>query len=266
MEIEHLPEQFTPPKKIKTSKNRAGRKRNKNSPLAPSRLYFNAGTQASIVKFQGTVSRIEQEKIYRYEILPAFEKLVENLINIHKFAAACDGFEQLRNDAIVFLYETLRKFDPSKGSNAFSYFNVVAKNWLIIKTKQKIQQNKRNVDLDDPESMTQEEIQIFEEKCTVECQDELPDQYKPREIFSVLTKIREQIITSNELLCINAIITLFENIDQLDLLTKNSTLLYLRELSGLNAKQLTIALQSIKKIYKQLKIDKLNCLECAFLE
>jgi len=56
-------------------------------------------------------------------------------------------------------------------------------------------------------------------------------------------------------MCINSIITIFENIDNIDLLNKNAILLYMRELSGLSPKQLTTTMQIVKKHYKKIKIE-----------
>jgi hypothetical protein len=106
----------------------------KNHVVKPNlKLYFNSDTQDAIVAFQKETSKKEKDEIYVGKILPAFEKLVENLINIHKFTGMYDTYEDLKNDCVNFLFETIIKFDASRGTNAFSYFNVVAKNWLIIK-------------------------------------------------------------------------------------------------------------------------------------
>ena len=72
---------------------------------------------------------------------------------------------------------------------------------------------------------------------------------------TLLYDIRSKVKTENELTCINAIITIFENIDDIDLLNKSAILLYMRELSGLTPKQLTTTMQSIKKHYKKIKTD-----------
>ena len=143
----------------------------KKTEKIPQKLYFNAGTQAAIVKFQSDKDKKSREKLYVEEILPAFEKLVENLINIHKFSGMYFTYEELKNDCVNFLFETIPKFDPSFGSNAFSYFNVVAKNWLIIRTKQKMQNAKRSVSLDDPLGLTVHETLIIEEQNILPSQD-----------------------------------------------------------------------------------------------
>ena len=190
------------------------------------------------------------------QILPAFKKLVENLINIHKFTGMHDTYDELKNDCVNFLFETIHKFDASRGTNAFSYFNVVAKNWLIIRTKQKVQRTKKSVSLDDPSSLTTHESLIIEEHNTVEAHDIIGDVHESVEgTINLLYDIRARVKTENELTCINAIITIFENIDEIDLLNKSAVLLYMRELSGLSPKQLTTAMQSIKRRYKKSKTD-----------
>jgi hypothetical protein len=223
------------------------------------KLYFNSGTQDAIVKFQQEEVKKEKDRLYVGEIMPAFEKLVENLINIHKFTGMHDTYEELKNDCVNFLFETIHKFDAGRGTNAFSYFNVVAKNWLIIRTKQKTQRTKKSVSLDDSASLTANETLMIEEFNLLPSQDILIDSADAAEnTVSLLYEIRSKAKTENELTCINAIITIFENIDDIDLLNKSAVLLYMRELSGLTPKQLTTSMQSIKRHYKKSKIDLKN--------
>jgi hypothetical protein len=227
-----------------------------SKPKVNLKLYFNSGTQDAIVKFQDARTRKERDSLYVDHIMPAFEKLVENLINIHKFTGMHDTYDELKNDCVNFLFETIHKFDSKRGTNAFSYFNVVAKNWLIIRTKQKMQRTKRNVSLDDPMSLTAHETLIVEEHNVLPPQDLLIDSADSIEnTIEMLYEIRSRVKTENELTCINSIITIFENIDEIDLLNKSAVLLYMRELSGLSPKQLTTAMQSIKRHYKKTKSD-----------
>jgi hypothetical protein len=228
-------------------------KQPKNSNI---KLYFNADTQEAIVKYQSEIIKKEKDKLYVTQILPAFKKLAENLINIHKFSGIHDTHDELKNDCVNFLFETIHKFDAARGTNAFSYFNVVAKNWLIIRTKQKSQRNKKSVSLDDQSALTSHESLIIEEHNTLQAHDVTSDLSGSVEgTVNLLYEIRSKVKTENELTCINAIITIFENIDEIDLLNKSAVLLYMRELSGLSPKHLTTAMQSIKRRYKKSKFD-----------
>jgi len=222
-----------------------------------SKLYFNSDTQAAIVAYQNATEKAERDKLYMTEIAPAFEKLVENLININKFTGLHDTFDNLKNDCINFLFETLMKFDPTRGTNAFSYFNVVAKRWLIIRSKQKVQRLKRSVSLDDHDSLTITEQLMVDDHNVVQSIEENIDKISlANNIITMMHDIKGKVKTENEVACVNAIITIFENVQDIDLLNKSAVLLYMRELSGLTPKQLTAAMQSIKRHYKKAKNDK----------
>lgn len=242
----------------KIKKIRLRRKKGKEaSATTPNpKFYFTSETQDAIVKFQRSDDRRNREKLYVEKILPAFEKLVENLINIHKFSGLHDTYEDLKNDCVNFLFETIHKFNPDMGTNAFSYFNVVAKNWLIIKTKQKAQRGRRDVSIDDLKGLSVNELQIVEERSTVPSQDFFLENFENMtNILKLMYEIRARVKVENELLCINSVITIFENINDIDILNKSAILLYIRELSGLSPKQLTTSMQAVKKHYNKLKSE-----------
>ena len=234
----------------KPVKKRRRRRRKKGK----SSLYFSAATHKAIMEFQASESRPEKEKIYVTEILPAFSKLVENLIFIHGFTSSNGSYDDLRNDCVTFLYETLYKFDPSRGTKAFSYFNVVAKNWLIIRSKKNIKNARKHVSIDDTESLTATDAVKIENYSTAAAQDhDIIKRESFENIIKMLYQIKKSISGDNEVACINAIITIFERIDDIDLLNKRAVFVYLRDLSDLNPKQLSIAMSTIRKHYRELK-------------
>ena len=218
------------------------------------KLYFNEGTQKAIEEFQAAETDEEKNEIYAESILPAFDKLSENLIFIHKFTSLHENYEDLKNDCVTFLYETLYKFDPSRGTKAFSYFNVVAKNFLIIKSKQKTAFLRRSVSIEDERMFSSSEKHSYNEKNVVDSpvaslikEDELGM------IFGMLKHLTGEARTDNEKACINAITTLFENANDLEFLNKRAVFVYLREMSGLSPKQLTTTISNLKKKYRALK-------------
>lgn len=88
--------------------------------------------------------------------------------------------------------------------------------------------------------------------------DSIVDTQSSEALMRMFLDIRSKAKTENELSCINAIITIFENVDDVDLLNKSAILLYMRELSGLSPKQLTTTMQIIKKHYRKFKFDSDN--------
>ena len=216
------------------------------------KLYFDINTHYAIEKYQKTETLEEQEIIYVKEILPAFDKLAENLIFMHGFAKQVP-FEGLKNDCVAFLYETLGKFDPSRGSKAFSYFNVVAKNWLIIQSKKQAKINRRQVSLEDILFLSREDVTAIESYNAIPPQDEkIIKEESMQDLFKMMDKIKTRLSGENEIACMTAIITLFRKIDDLDLLNKRAIFVYMRDLSNLNPKQLSVAMSVIRKHYKDL--------------
>ena len=225
---------------------------------APRKLYFDENTQQAIVDFQLEEAASEREKIYEIRILPSFEKLVENLILIYGFAKGGESFDVLKNDCVTFCYETLHKFDNSKGTKAFSYFNVVAKNWLVLNSRRTRRITHNHLSLANQDRFSARDKDLIANYQIARAPDELMISQEFRgEIMKTLEYIRNKVKSSgkskNDIACAEAIVTVFEQVDQLDFLNKRAIFVYVRNISGLNSKQLSASMSSIRKIYREYK-------------
>ena len=66
----------------------------------------------------------------------------------------------------------------------------------------------------------------------------------------MIKELENRVKKQNEVLCVEAIKTVFDNVDNLDFLNKRAIYVYIREISGLNSKQLSVAMSKIRKHYK----------------
>lgn len=215
--------------------------------------YFTMDTHDAIRKYQLAEKLSSKHEIYIKEILPAFDKLAENLIFIHKFAKSPESFDRLKCDCVTFLYETLHKFDPDRGSKAFSYFNVVAKNWLIIQSKKATKKNQRFISIEAVEEITGAPISINESfKVGPNQETEMLLKESKVDLFNILLKIKGQLKSERELVCMDAIISLFSRADDLELLNKRAVFVYLRDISNLSPKQLSVTMSKIRKQYREI--------------
>ncbi len=244
--MKNLKKKTTRLKKSNTTKTEKSVKKPKK------KYYFGKDAHNAVVEYQSTDCRNEKNKIYSESIKPSFEKLAENLIFIHGFSQNQDHFFQLKNDCVSFLFEILEKFDPKKGSKAFSYFNVCAKNHLIIQSKKRIKNRNRHVSIDDANLSFRDKVDIESHQICDSPETTLILKEEIETIHVVNEKLKDKITNSNEKLCIDAIITLFNNIEELDFLNKRAVFVYLREISGLNPKQLSVAMSGIRKHYRDL--------------
>jgi hypothetical protein len=214
-------------------------------------MYFDSETQRSIEQFQLTSEIPARHELYLTKIMPAFNKLVESLIFVYGFATPNEPIDHLKNDCVTFLYESLHKFDSSRGTKAFSYFNVVARNWLIISSKNRQKKIKRFVSIEDLKENKSAEAEMYHSMIIASTPEEQIIEFGQKDmIIETLKKIKRQLNQQHEHACIDAISTVFEQIDDLDFLNKRAVFVYVKNISNLNQKQMGSAMSIIRKHYR----------------
>lgn len=228
------------------------------------RNYFDEGTHEAIVRYQrsvvtnpdGTTSpdHPAQNLIYVVDILPAFTTLAESLINVYGYRVLYESRDDLKNECLEFLYGVLHKFNPDKGSKAFSYFNVVARNWLTIRSKQNAKMVQTYVSMDNREAMSKHDLDLIEDHNIIpSIEDVLTNEDISKNLKHLVVTLKDRAKTDNETSVLNAIGEIVEQIDDIDLLSKRAVMLYIREITKLSSKQLSIVLSSLKKQYRAVK-------------
>jgi len=214
--------------------------------------YFDYNTQEAIVQFNGEESIEKKHKIYEDKIKSGFEKLVENIIMIYRFNQGDQSsYETLKNDCVSFLYESLPKFDPSRGSKAFSYYNVIAKNHLLAQQNKYNKKMKREIRYVDRTNTQETFSSLNLEQETIPSHEDTVVELE--EFFIVLDEIRawkRKYKKDRENLVLDGIIYLMENSVNLDIINKKSVYLFLREITGLNTKQIVAALNKFRRSYQ----------------
>lgn len=214
-------------------------------------LYFDAETQRAIEQFQQSDDNNIRHQLYLSKIMPAFDKLVESLIFIYGFASPNEPIEHMKNDCVTFLYESLHKFDVTRGTKAFSYFNVVARNWLVISSKNRQKKTKRFVSIEDLKESKSAEAEMFHSMHVGSTPEQQMVKAGNRDlIVETMRKIKRSLSQPHEHACIDAIITVFEQLDELDLLNKRAVFVYVKNISNLNQKQMGSAMSIIRKHYR----------------
>ena len=95
------------------------------------RYYFTDSTEKAIIRHNNETRPHMRERIYNEHIRTPFEKLAENIIHTFKFYYFDVPSEDVKHEVVSFLYMNIHKFTEGKGK-AFSYFSIVAKNYLIL--------------------------------------------------------------------------------------------------------------------------------------
>jgi len=213
------------------------------------RLYFTQVHEDAIVEYcQEATTYKRRCELYEDLIQPAFNEMVDKIVFTYRFTTL-PNVEDLRDECKVWLTTILAKYDPNRGSKAFSYFSVVTKNWFIYQVKKTSKRAKREVDFND---VGKEVFDALEDGAKL-----APNVIEEREFWENFYKEIDSwdsnSMADNELLVYNAIRELFSSADQIDILNKKAIYLYLRELTGLTTKQIVSQLNKMRKKYKVFK-------------
>lgn len=217
--------------------------------------YFTSETDEYIKKFKQANTPAEKHKIFQEGIEKAFRTLIENLIFVYRFYKL-DDVETLKDDCLASLYESIEKFDTEKGKKGFSYFNVVAKNWFIQKAREKTKKSK-----------TEREYHVDINKESVKTTPELTYDHHEKDVvekefwiclFKQADQWRSKLQKKNEKKVLEAVLFIIQNPELVDNYSKKAVYLYIREMTGLNEKQVTTVLKKLREMYSKWKADYLR--------
>ena len=234
---------MTAPEKKKRPYRRR-RKRTKNE-------YFTKVHEKAIIEYCASDCYKERSKLYEGTIQPAFSEMVDKIIFTYKFNIL-PNIDSLREDCKIWLTTILNKYDPNKGSKAFSYFSVVTKNWFIHKVKTNSKKIKREVSFEDLVENGGSDI-----LGTTDPSESYVSQRGEMEFWNCLLENLEKwdidSLKKNEKAVLDAVRILLHNIEDIEIFNKKAVYLYLRELTGLNTKQVVNNLNKLREKYRTFK-------------
>ena len=234
-------------KKILLKKTKKAKRKKKSKSY-----YFDLNVQNKIIEYQNSKCDKEKNTLYEHHIFPAFEDLVQSLVSVYGFKSTNEDINHLKSDCVTFLFETIYKWSPDKGTKAFSYFNVVAKNWLTIQSRRLLKIQRRSAYIDDPDSLnSKEKSELFDREYIDS--DKMMSQKEEtfNKILEMINYVEDQLKDENDIKCCFAIKKVFNSIEELEFFNKRAVFVYLREISGLNSSELSSSLSNIRKIYRK---------------
>lgn len=213
-------------------------------------MYFTQEHEDAIVEYCSTKDQKKKDDLYRVMIQPVFSQMVDKIVFTYRFTSLPD-VDDLRDECKVYLTTILSKFDPAKGSKAFSYFSVITKNWFIHKVKKHKKKLEREVSL--------EIAEIDPDIHFVDTDDSYQNKKMRKEMMNIL---REEMKSwevdfqkEKEKKVYDAVLMLFDSAEDIEIFNKKAIYLYLRELTGMNTKQIVSQLNKMKSRYKDFRRD-----------
>ena len=214
---------------------------------AKKKQYFTQGTENAIVRHNKETRPHMRERIYNEHIRYAFEKLAENIIHTFKFYYFDVPSEDVKHEVVSFLYMNMHKFTEGKGK-AFSYFSIVAKNYLILHNNNNYKRMKQHDDysVTDYKRNPTTEMRVRDNKeMQVEYISILADYWRDN-LTTVLKRKKDLDVA-------NAVIELIDMKDRIDNFNKKALYILIREMTDSNTQHITRVINVMKKHHKSLK-------------
>jgi hypothetical protein len=218
------------------------------------KMYFTDDTEKAIIEYNKSTDSEERETIFRERIHAPIDKLAENIINRFKFPYMDGNFEDIKNQVVSFLVLNLHKFTEDKGK-AFSYFSVVAKNYLVYHNDRSYQHELRSTYLiqsSNDESFLLEEVLTTKPDSELSHKDtsefiKLLVQYWDFNLDRIFKKKRDREIA-------NAVVELMRRANTIENFNKKALYVLIREMTNNKTVHITKVINKMKvHVLEQMK-------------
>ena len=206
------------------------------------KVYFGKEVQDAIIEYNSSSNDSERNIIYGTRIHKAFDKLAENIINTFKFTYFDYGFEDIKHEVVAFMVMNIHKYDHTKGSKAFSYFSVVAKNYLILHNNNNYKKLKTHDKMDVLDRHRSNDIHSESDFITLT--EEIVE-YFDSNMNTIFKKERDLRIGY-------AIVDLMKQRDDIENFNKKAIYILIREMTDVETAHITSVVNVLKKHYKKL--------------
>ena len=233
-------------------------------PLNKRKGYFYEEQEQAVKDYLNADDKEEKDKIFNKWLKPAFTKMIESIIRRYNLYPPDENFQETFDDTISFLMTKIENFNVDSGYKAYSYCGTICKNYLIYKINQFNKNQKRNERYDVIQSDLTDSITFSYNENSGHITF-LTDLIKNtiKEIRGILNGDKLK-LSDDEIRVGKALIELMTNWEDLfaqmgsNKFNKSSILLFLKETTLLNTKQIRDGMKKYKTAYYGIKKVMIN--------
>lgn len=212
------------------------------------KYYFSSEHENAVIEYCSTTDRRVKQVLYEVYIAPAFNEMVDKIIYTYKFTNL-PNIESLREECKFWLMTILEKYDPTKGYKAFSYFSVITKNWFIHKVKKNNKNLTHEISYEQSATEVENQHQVVNDYLERQEQEQFWNDLL-KDIDTWGSSLKEQ-----DLRILESVKQILHNKENIEIFNKKAIYIYMKEITGLNSKQITSSLNKIRIKYVEFKRD-----------
>ena len=210
------------------------------------KLYFTQDTEDAIIAYNSEDNNVLRNKVFNEYIHKPLFKMAENLIHRYKFYHFDAATRDVQHEVIAFLLEKLPKYTQDKGK-AFSYFSIVAKNYLIQNNYKHYNRKKGKAPIMDIDNQRN----VVNELVRDDHQSSVQDFYR---LF--IDHIEENIETvikyKRDIPIAYAVLEIFKKCENIETYNKKALYIMVREMVNVKTQYITRVVNILKAEYKRL--------------
>ena len=205
------------------------------------KMYFTQETEDAIVEYNKSNDERFKNRIYRDKIQYPFDKLAENILNTFKFSYFDVPKEDVQKEVVAVLIQKIHMFKEGRGK-AFSYFSIVAKNYLILNNNSNYKRYKKTDLISQMPENWNPEDNFYEDEIGSEYGEfkNLMLEYWDKNLTNVFTKKRDIQIA-------DAILELFRRSENIENFNKKHLYLLIREMTDCKTHYITKVVNVMKE-------------------
>ena len=210
------------------------------------RGYFFEENENAIIAYNEETNYILRDRVYTQHIHKPFMKLAENLIHTFKFYCFDDPYVDVQAEVVAYLIEKIDKYDPTKGSKAYSYFSIVAKNYLIYNNNENYKKMKLRTGLDAVDMKRNITNEVVREEI-IEAKKDFTDYmvaYWDDNLTVLFTRKKDIRVAA-------AIVELFRRRETIEIYNKKALYIMIREMADVKTQYITKVVNIMRRIYRE---------------
>ena len=215
--------------------------------------YFTDVTEKAIIRYNNEERPFMRNRIYNDHIKDAFDKLCENIIHTFKFYYFDVSSEEVKNEVVSFLVMNMHKYTEGKGK-AFSYFSIVAKNYLILHNNNNYKKMKTHDKIDVMDWDRSIQTEISQQNTNQEFNEFVQQmlEYWDNNINVIFRRQKDVRVA-------DAVLHIFRIKGSIELFNKKALYILIREMTQSNTQHITRVINVMKKyqkgIYKEFQVN-----------
>ena len=208
--------------------------------------YFTYINEKAILAYNFEPDATKRNKIFREYIYKPFDKLVENIYHTFRFSYFDVPYEDVKAEVVAFLTEKIGKYKEGKGK-AFSYFSIIAKNYLIIQNNANYAKLKQRTSTD-----------VLDERRDLDAEQRLSDHQESLKDFTNLwcswydENLNKVFTNKRDIIVADTILELFRMRENIENFNKKALYILIRERTGLKTQNITKVVNIMKRDFAKM--------------